>query len=160
MSQYCFVLDLKSAKSRCLVLTDGKFQQDITFYVSKSNIDVSIPSISNQPVNFLGKTISFTVSDKDQMEVISSAVSKGLAFINKSFYRGVQQSLDSSTFTCASVVPALAHLSDSYISSFTFRTKVSCYILYLSVLPCLLSTKSLTSVMKSAKVPFTSSQIV
>ena len=115
---------------------------------------------SNQPVNFLGKTISFTVSDKDQMEVISSAVSKGLAFINKSFYRGVQQSLDSSTLTCASVVPALAHLSDSYISSFTFRTKVSCYILYSSVLPCLLSTKSLTSVMKSAKVPFTSSQIV
>ena len=46
---------LKPAKSRCFVLTDGKFQQDVTLYVSKSNIDVSIPSISNQPVKFFSK---------------------------------------------------------------------------------------------------------
>ena len=40
--------------------------------------------ISNQPVKYLGRAISFTVSDKDRMEVIFSAVvSKGLALINK-----------------------------------------------------------------------------
>ena len=82
---------LKPAKSRCLVLTDGKLRQDMTLYVSKSNIDVSIPSISNQPVKCLGRTVSFTVSDKDQLEDISSTASKGLALIDKSFYRGVQK---------------------------------------------------------------------
>ena len=52
---------------------------------------MSIPSISDQPVKFLGKTISFTVSEKDQMEVFPSAVSKGLDLISKSFHRGVQK---------------------------------------------------------------------
>ena len=73
------------------MLTDDTFQQDITIYVPKSNIDVSIPSISNQPVKFFGRTNSFTVSGKDQMEVISLAVSKGLALINKSFHKEVQK---------------------------------------------------------------------
>ena len=82
---------LKPAKLRCFMLTDDTFQQDITIYVPKSNIDVSIPSISNQPVKFFGKTNSFTISGKDQMEVISLAVSKGLALINKSFHKGVQK---------------------------------------------------------------------
>ena len=54
---------LKLAKSRCLVLTDGKFQQDMSLYVSKSNINVSIHSASNKPVKFLGRTISFTVPE-------------------------------------------------------------------------------------------------
>ena len=82
---------LKSAKSRCLVVTDGKFQQDIALYVSESNIDVSILSISNHPAKFLGRTISVTVSHKDPMEVISSAVSKGLALVNKPFHGGVHK---------------------------------------------------------------------
>lgn len=82
---------LKPVKLRCFMLTDDTFQQDITLYMPKSNIDVSIPSISNQPVNFFGKPNSFTVSGKDQMEVISLAVSKGLALINKFFHKGVQK---------------------------------------------------------------------
>ena len=50
-----------------------------------------ILSISNQVVNYLGRRISFTVSDKGQMEVISSAVSKALVPINMRFPRGVQK---------------------------------------------------------------------
>ena len=72
------------------MLTDGKFQQGMTL-MPKSNINVSIPSISNQPVKFLGSTISSTVSDNDQLEVFSSPVSKGLALIKNSFHRGVHK---------------------------------------------------------------------
>ena len=50
-----------------------------------------IPSISNQVVNYLGRRISVRVSDKDQMEVISLAVSKALVPINMPFSRGVQK---------------------------------------------------------------------
>ena len=82
---------LKPGKSKCLLLPDGTFQQDMTLYVSKSNIGISIASISNQPVTFLGRAISFTVSDKDQRKVNSSAVSKELALINKCFHRGVHK---------------------------------------------------------------------
>ena len=80
---------LNQAKSRCLVLTDGKFQQNKKVYVSKSNIDVSIPCISNQPVRILKSAVAFTVSEKDKVELISSVVSKGLALINKYFNREV-----------------------------------------------------------------------
>ena len=73
------------------MLTDGKFQQDMTLYVSELNIDVSISSISKQPVKFLGKAISFTVSEENKMKVVSSAVSKGLALISKSFHREVHK---------------------------------------------------------------------
>ena len=72
------------------MLTDGKFQQGMTL-MPKSNINMSIPSISNQPVKFLGSTISSTVSDNDQLEVFSSPVSKGLALIKNSFHRGVHK---------------------------------------------------------------------
>ena len=78
---------LNQAKSRCLVLTDGKFQQNKKVYVSKSNIDVSIPCISNQLVRILKSAVAFTVSEKDK--VVSSVVSKGLAVINKYFNREV-----------------------------------------------------------------------
>ena len=71
------------------MLTDGKFQQNKKMYVSKSNIDVSIPCISNQPVRILKSAVAFTVSEKDKVEVISSVVSKGLALINKYFNRKV-----------------------------------------------------------------------
>ena len=63
----------------------------MTLYVSELNIDVSISSISKQPVKFLGKAISFTVSEENKMKVVSSAVSKGLALISKSFHREVHK---------------------------------------------------------------------
>ena len=91
---------LKPAKLRCFMLTDDTFQQDITIYVPKSNIDVSIPSISNQPVKFFGRTNSFTVSGKDQMEVISLAVSKGLALINNLFIKECKKFGFSNTYLC------------------------------------------------------------
>ena len=47
-------MDIKHAKSKNLLLTDSKFQQD-EMYVSKSNIDVSIFFISNQQIKFLRK---------------------------------------------------------------------------------------------------------
>ena len=60
------------------MLTDGKFQKDIRLYVPKSNMNVSIPTISNQPVKFLEKTISFTVSHKNQTEALSKAAQLSL----------------------------------------------------------------------------------
>ena len=135
----------------------------MTLYVSKSNIDVSILSISNQPVKFLARTISFTVSDKDQLEVISSAVSKGLALIDKSFHRGVNkvcilQHLLVPRLRCPFLIyeiPISAVLR--------LEQKICCYIrkwlklhnstnnicLNSSVSPFPLPIKSLTSVMKS-----------
>ena len=134
--------------------------------MSKSNTDVPIPSISNQTVKFLGRTISFTVSDKDQTEVISSAVSEGLALIKKSFHKGVHK------------VWILQHLLVPWLHwplliyeipiSVVLRLeqKISCNIpkwlklhnsttnicLYSSVSPYSLPIKILSSMIKAAKV--------
>ena len=61
----------------------------------------------------ISKSISFTVLDKYQI-FISSAVSRRLALINKSFHRGLHKvEENSSTLTCVSVALAFAHLQDS-----------------------------------------------
>ena len=144
---------LKPAKSRCFVLTDGKFQEDMTLYVSKSNIVLSIPSISNQQVKFLGRTIS-------------SAVCKGLALIDKSFHRGVHKVWILQHLLVPRLCWPLLIYEIPISVVLHLEQKISCYMqkwlnlhnsttnicLYSSVSPCHLPIKSLTSVMKSAKV--------
>ena len=158
----------KPAKTRCLVLTDGKFQEDVGLYVSKSNIDVSISSISNLPVKFLGRTILYIVSDKDQMEVISSAVSNALDLISpyKSLDRGVQEDWILQHLLVPwlrwplliheipiSVVLGLEQKISSYIQKWLkLHNSTTNICLYSSILLFPLPIKSLTSVMKSAKV--------
>ena len=150
---------LKQVKTRCLVLTDGKFLQDKTLYVSQL-------SISNQPVKCLGKKISFAVSDKDQMEVISSAASKGLALINESLHRGVHKVWILQQLLVPRLRWPLLTYEIPILAVLRLEQKMACYIrkwlklhnpvtnicLYSSVSPCPLPIKSLTSVMKSAKI--------
>ena len=46
-NKYCFVLGKDDPQTCKIKVFAGKFQHDMTLYVSKSNIDGSIPSISN-----------------------------------------------------------------------------------------------------------------
>ena len=119
---------LKPAKSRFLVLTNGKLQQDMKLYVSESNLDVPIPSTSNQQVKFFGRTISFTISDKDQMDIISSAVSKGLALINKFPHRGVHKVWILQHFLVPQLCWPLLIYEIPISAVLHLEQKISCYI--------------------------------
>ena len=84
-------MKLKPTKSKSILLVNGKVQHDKLLSINYSNQSATIPSIINNPVRFLGRSISFTIKDKDQVEVFCSAVSKGLSLIDKSCHRGIHK---------------------------------------------------------------------
>ena len=75
---------LKASKSKSLIIKNGKVQHDKFLSIKSPNGTETIPSIVNNPVRFLGRSISFKINDRDQVNVFSLAVSKGLSLIDKS----------------------------------------------------------------------------
>ena len=65
---------------------NGKLQEDKQLTITNNDQTQIIPSIVQNPVKFLGRTISFSLKDKDQSEAFSLSVSKGLSPIDKSFH--------------------------------------------------------------------------
>ena len=84
-------MKLKPCKSKCLIISAGQVKQDQVLSIQCDEGIQTIPSIKNNPVNFLGRKISFTLKEKDQVEAFSSAVSQRLLLIDKSFHRGIQK---------------------------------------------------------------------
>ena len=84
-------MQLKPSKSRSLIMIGGKFQQDKQLSITSSNKNQIIPSIIGNPVRFLGRAISFSPKDKDQIEAFSLALTKGLSLIDKSFHRSIHK---------------------------------------------------------------------
>ena len=84
-------MKLKPCKSKCLIISKGQLDQDKTLSINYENKIQTIPSIKNNPVKFLGRKISFSLKDKDQIEAFSTVVSQGLTLIDKSFHRGVHK---------------------------------------------------------------------
>ena len=84
-------MSLKPSKSKCLVLLDGKVQNDSFLIITTHNKVETIPSIVNNPVRFLGRSISFDIKDKEQVKAFSLAVTKALALIDKSYHRGIHK---------------------------------------------------------------------
>ena len=157
---------LKPSKSKSLILSDGKVEKDGILSVSSGNDTQVIPSIMNNPVKFLGRKISFSLRDKDQVDAFNKAVSQGLALIDKSFHRGIHKVWILQHLLIPRLRWPLLIYEIPVTVVIKLEQKISCFIrkwlrlhnstsnicLYSSVSPCPLPLKGLTSVQKAAKV--------
>ena len=84
-------MSLKPGKSKVLILKGGKVQHDKVLTITSSNEILTIPSIVNNPVQFLGRTISFNLHDHDEVKSFSLAVEKGLSLLDQSAHRGIHK---------------------------------------------------------------------
>ena len=82
---------LKTSESKPLVLTNGKVDHDEKLCIGTNQFRELIPTICSNPVKFLGRVISFDLTDQDQIEIIISAISTSLSLIDKSKHRGVHK---------------------------------------------------------------------
>ena len=86
--QECFV---KASKSKSLVIGSGKIVHDKSLCIVLTANRQAIPSIADNPVKFLGRTISDALSDKYQQDSLSLALTKGLGLISNSGHCTVQK---------------------------------------------------------------------
>ena len=75
-------MSAKPSKSRNLVLVKGKILNENALSLKVNKSIHSIPLIIGKPVRFLVRTISDTLSVRDEVESFSLTVTKGLALIN------------------------------------------------------------------------------
>ena len=73
-------MSLKAFKSKSLVLTNRKVNPVVKLYFSTSHVWELIPTISSNPVTFLGHPISFDLADQ---------VQTSLSLIDKSNIEGL-----------------------------------------------------------------------
>ena len=58
-------MTIKASKSKSLLITNGKVQDQSFLSVFVNNKVHSIPSLAENPVKFLGRTLSSSLTDKD-----------------------------------------------------------------------------------------------
>ena len=125
-----------------------------------------IPSIHSNPVKFLGRSIDVTITDREAVNAFKDQVFHGLDLIDKSFHRGIHKVwILQHLFIPRLRWPLLIYeISVSVVLQ--LEQKISCLLrkwlklhhsttnicLYSSISPCPLPIKSLTSVLKAAKV--------
>ena len=159
-------MSLKASKSKSLIFNNGKVAENESLFVLGENIKHYIPSISENPVKFLGRTICDAVSDKAQLEIFKAYLHKSLSLIDKSKHRSIHKLWILQHL----LIPRLRWPLMIYEFSLTAVTKfeqtISVYIrkwlrlhnntsnicLYSSSSPCPLPIKGLSSVLKSSKV--------
>ena len=70
-------MSVKASKSKSLVIDSGKIVHDKSLCIVLSVNRQAIPSIADNPVKFLGRTISDALSDKYEADSLSLALTKG-----------------------------------------------------------------------------------
>ena len=159
-------MKVKPAKSRCLIMTNGKVHQEQHLLIGDQNKKEKIPSIIDNPVRFLGRSISHELKDKDQVTSFCTMVSKGLSLIDKSFHRGVHKLWILQNLLVPRLRWPLLIYEIPLSSVVRLEQNISCFIqkwlklhnsttnicLYSSSSPCPLPLKGLSSVLKAAKV--------
>ena len=158
----------RATKSRSIVISVGKVQNITPFSVPSpdgTSTDI-IPSIHSNPVRFLGRTINVSLSDKDAIEDFTERLLHGLSLIDKSSHRGIHKvwilqhllipRLRWPILIYEVSITTIIKLEQKF-SSFIrkwlrLHHSISNLCLYSSVSPCPLPIKSLSSVLKSAKV--------
>ena len=80
-------MSFRASKSRSLVINNGKVVNISPF----SFQGALIPSIHNNPVRFLGRTIDCSISDKSAVESFLSMALSGLQLLDKSPHKGIQK---------------------------------------------------------------------
>ena len=157
---------LKASKSKTLVINDGKILEHCALSVCVSQNMQPIPSITQNPVRFLGRSISVALNDKESKESLIEALAKSLKLINNSKHRGVHKLWIMQHLLIprlrwplliyeipVSLVRKLEQKISTYIRKWLrLHNSTSNICLYSSLSPCLLPIKSLSSVAMSAKV--------
>ena len=157
-------MSFRASKSRSLVISNGRCK-DKLFQVCnpKSTSVETIPSISTSPVTFLGRVISASLSDVEQ---VTEAICDGLKAIDKCHLKGIQKVwiLHHLLIPCArwplliyefpiTSVRKIEQKISSYIRKWLrLYHSISNLALYSSVSPCFLPLHSLSSVLKTAKI--------
>ena len=157
---------LKTSKSRSLVIKDGKVIFDRTLSITQGEKTEIIPSIHCNPIKFLGRTISFDLSDKNQIEAVSLALSTALNLIDKSKHKGIHKiwilqhlliprlrwPLMIYEFPVSKIIKLEQKVSTFLRKWLRIHRSTTNICLYSSVSPCPLPLSQLTSVLKSSKV--------
>ena len=155
-------MSFRASKSRSIVISEGKVV-NVSPFSCYSEI---IPSIHSNPVKFLGRSIDFSLTDKDAVENFVSAVLTGLDLIDKSSHKGIHkvwilQNMFISRLRwplliyeiSLSVVMRMEQKISSFIRKWLkIHQSTTNICLYSASSPCPLPLKSLTSILKSCKV--------
>ena len=159
-------MSVKPSKSRSLIMVKGRTVNDKHFVISSNGSENRIPSIAENPVKFLGRTISDSLSDHSQIENVKQALNKALSLINSSKHRSVHKiwilhhlliprlrwPLMIYEFALSVVVKLEQKISFFIRKWLRLNNTTTNICLYSSSSPCPLPIKSLSSVLKSAKV--------
>ena len=160
-------MSVKASKSKSLVLDSGKIVHDKSLcIILGANYQSIPPTIADNPVKVLGTSISDALSDKYQADSLSLALTKGLGLISNSGPRAVQKlwilqhllvprlrwSLLIYQIPISVVAKLQKKISCCLRKWFHLHNTTTNISLHSSSLPCPLPLKSLSSIMKSAKV--------
>ena len=161
-------MSFRASKSRSIIIENGKTIKKSVFVVrdSKSGKLETIPSIHLNPVRFLGRTISVSLSDTDSINSFSNSLFESLEAIDKSFFTGQQKIWILHHLLIPRIRWPLQIYEVSISVVFKLEQKISSFIrkwlnlhhsltniaLYSSISPCPLPLKSLSKVLKEAKV--------
>ena len=160
-------MSFRASKSRCLVIKDGKCVNELLQVCNPKTLSIeSIPSISTTPIKFLGRVIAASLSDVDQVACFSKAVCVSLTAIDQCHLKGIQKVCILHHLLIPRARWPLLIYEFPVTSVRKIEQKISSYIrkwlrlhrtitnlaLYSSVSPCPLPLKSLSSVLKAAKI--------
>ena len=155
-------MSFRASKSRSIVIQNGRVLDVSPFSFDNE----AIPSIHSNPVRFLGRSIDVSLCDRQVVSAFKDQVLYGLELINKSFHRGIHkvwilQHLFIPRLRwplliyeiSVSIVLQLEQKISSHLRSWLrLHHSTTNICLYSSISPCPLPIKSLTSVLKAAKV--------
>ena len=161
-------MSFRAEKSRCIVIDGGVVKNVTPFTVNLLNSEESqvIPSIHTQPVRFLGRRICASLSDSENIETFISTFKNGLNDINSSKHNGIHKVwilqyllLPRARWPIQiyevpfSTILKLEQFTSVYIRKWLkIHHSTTNICLYSSTSPCPLPIKSLTSILKAAKV--------
>ena len=163
-------MEFRAKKSRALVIRDGNVTNETPFSVhcvtnSGDRVHDIIPSIQGSPIQFLGRVIDITLSDKEQVVKLREEVDSSLVIIDKSRHYGINK-VWILQFLLLQKLPWILMIYEISISVLTsLEQTVSKYIrnwmglhptlspiaLYSKLSPCPLPISSLVVVEKAAK---------
>ena len=134
--------------------------------LSLTDFDCYIPSIHSSPVKFLGRLIDGSLSDRKAIEELKEKLSTCLKTISKSFFTGAQKLWFLQHLVIPRIQWSLLIYEVSISCALSLEKSISIYIrkwlkihpsitnlsIYSPVSPCPLPVKSLSSILKSAKI--------
>ena len=163
-------MDYCADKSRSIVIIKGKTMNTTHFTASEpaNSTDIScyIPSIQSMPVKFLGRIIDGSISYRKALDELQEKLFEGLKIIDKSSFKGTQKLWILQHLLIPRVQWTLMIYEVPMTFALKLEQKISTFIrkwlklhnstsnlcFYSSSSPCPLPVKSLTSILKSAKI--------